>query len=73
MINHNQIILPTPSKVVRMKEVRREKAAITFIKKNFPQAKDMSTIPVSSSWGPYQVRVRGRGRGRGRGRDRVKL
>jgi hypothetical protein len=39
------------NKVVRMKEKRREKAAVDFIKKTFKVAPDV--IPIKSSWGPY--------------------
>jgi len=40
------------NKVVRMKEVRREKAAIKFIKQQYKLDKD-AVVPVKSSWGPY--------------------
>lgn len=37
---------------VRMKEVRREEAAINFIKNNF-NIPESTKIEVKSSWGPY--------------------
>ena len=40
------------NKVVRMKEKRREKAAIDFMKKSFGLSKE-APIDVKSSWGPY--------------------
>ena len=39
------------NKVVRMKEKRREKAAINFLVSNFGADKDK--IDIKSSWGPY--------------------
>jgi len=39
------------NKVVRMKEVRRERAAMNFLMKNFNAEKEK--IKVKSSWGPY--------------------
>ena len=39
------------NKVVRMKEKRREKAAINFLVQNFNADKDK--IDIKSSWGPY--------------------
>eukprot|EP00596_Hydrurales_sp_CCMP1899_P000589 CAMPEP_0119040744 /NCGR_PEP_ID=MMETSP1177-20130426/10740_1 /TAXON_ID=2985 /ORGANISM="Ochromonas sp, Strain CCMP1899" /LENGTH=526 /DNA_ID=CAMNT_0007006061 /DNA_START=236 /DNA_END=1816 /DNA_ORIENTATION=- len=39
------------NKVVRMREVRRERAALEFIKENYSVEKE--NIAVKSSWGPY--------------------
>ena len=41
------------NKVVRMKEVRREKAAINFLVQNF--GADKEKIDIKSSWGPYMT------------------
>ena len=42
---------PLRNKVVRMKEKRREKAAMNFLVKNFNADKEQ--IKLTSSWGPY--------------------
>ena len=41
------------NKVVRMKEKRREKAAINFLVSNF--GADKEKIDIKSSWGPYMT------------------
>jgi len=44
------------NKMIRMKEKRREKAAVEFAKKQFGTAAD-TTVKVKSSWGPYTSTV----------------
>ena len=48
----NTNTLQTYFQVVRMREKRREKAAVDFIKQNYGVDK-ATVVDVKSSWGPY--------------------